>query len=145
MRLQPLIGGEQIRNRLPVGFGDVGEVAAERWHQLGKFVPKSGLIDRGNPALKHHDFSVDDRRLDASTRLAENELPGDAVQRLPRNVVQVDDDEVGLHSGPDGADLSLEIHGLRPTQGRRLNRVYRTHPVGFGSLTAANRQNIFIA
>ena len=48
---------------MPVGFGDVGEVPTERRHQRREFVPERLFVDRGKPALKHHNFSVDNRLL----------------------------------------------------------------------------------
>jgi hypothetical protein len=52
---------------VPVGFGHVGEVTAERRHQRDKLFPKRRLVDRGDLALEYHDLAVDNRRLDGST------------------------------------------------------------------------------
>ena len=97
-------------------------------------------------ALAHDDAPVDDRRLDAAPRLAEDELPRRAVQRLVGDVVEIDRRRDRL-SFPAGSRRSRRRDPSRaPRPGSRPGRrPRRARPSGCGSPTAASRQNIFIA
>src|SRR5258708_22502315 len=127
MALQPLVGCEEVGDHRLIGLGDAREVAAELWHQRRELVAQRLLVDGHDPTLAYYDLTVDDHRLDPPPSFAEDELARHAVQGLVGDIVEIDDDEIGLHAGADGADLALESHGARAAERCGPDRVASMH------------------
>jgi hypothetical protein len=100
------LAASRYGNRLPVGFGDIGEVAAERRHHGHEFAPRRRLVDAWEAASR---MMILPTIVVSTPRPAKYWLPGDAVQRLINDVGNIDD-EIGPHAGFDRANLAVEVH-----------------------------------
>ena len=137
--------GEQIRQR-PGARGDHRVVVGDEVpHQVGDLAAQRVLVDGHDLAVLHHHAAVDDDAFDAAAGLGVDELPRGAVVGQIRDVVQIDQHHIGLVAGLDRAELARKACGARIAERRMTEHLVRERGPGSGSLTAASRQNIFIA
>ncbi len=77
----------------------------------------------------HHRPTRDQHRVDRSAGFGEHELPRSAVERHEGGLGEIEEHQVGRHSGFERADPALHVDGLGAGQGRSLERVRRGDPV----------------
>src|SRR3954467_5348159 len=94
-------------------------------HQAGDLAPQRFLVDGLYFALFDHHASIDDYALNAAAGLGVDELPGGAVVGQIRDVVEIDENQIGAVTGADGAKLALKPRGARVAESGMAQHLVR--------------------
>lgn len=108
---------QHVRKRGLAGLQHGIVVGDEVSHQADDLTPQGVLIDAFHHAIPDHDPALDHYGLHRAAAFRIDELPRRAVVGQVRDVVKIDENQIRLVAGPDGAETIGETSRTRVADG----------------------------
>src|SRR5207302_8571057 len=100
-------------------------ISNETAHKSGNSSPQGILVDGLNLTLLDHHPPVNDDALNAASGFGIHELPRGAVIGQVRDIVEIDENQIGAVARTDGAELAVEAGSARIPQRRVAQHLVR--------------------
>src|SRR5205823_2175807 len=121
----PPVRIQHVRKGNPTGLHQRVIVGDEVPHETDNLATQGILIDAFHHTILDHYSTVDHYGLHATTGFRIDELPRRAVVGQVSDVVEIDENQIGLVAGPDGAETIGETGRTRVADGRMPQNLVR--------------------